>query len=144
MSKIIPIGLVSLLAVVTPHPALAAPSVLLPADQAKAMLEQCSRPSPAAVDGTWTVSAQAVDRLERDLPQLTAQVAKPREFYRQYVGITVQGQRLVYINAFYTANGANLPWRDRPMIVCDGGKSAWGALYNPKTRKFSDVQFNGR
>jgi hypothetical protein len=29
------------------------------------------------------------------------------------------------------------------MIICDGGKSFWGVLYDPETRTFSQLAFNG-
>jgi hypothetical protein len=31
----------------------------------------------------------------------------------------------------------------KPFMVCDGGLSAWGALYDPETRRFSELAFNG-
>jgi hypothetical protein len=158
MSKLIITSAIGCLLLTTaPHPAIAAPSVLLPADQAQALLEQCSRPTPEDVDGSWTVPVATLKRLERDLPQLSQLGPKPAAiggkafdpggFYRQYVGITVHGRKLIYINAFGGSGGHipfDLPWRKTPVVVCDGGSSHWGAIYDPKTHKFSQLQFNGR
>jgi hypothetical protein len=130
-------------------------AVLLPSDQAQAMLEQCSRPTPEDVDGSWTVPAATLKRLTRDLPQLSALGPKPASggafdpigFYRQYVGITVHGRKLIYINAFGGGRDRvpfDIPWRKTPVVVCDGGSSHWGAVYDPKTHKFSQLRFNGR
>jgi hypothetical protein len=157
MSNIITGAIACLLVTATAVPSLALSNraVLLPSDQAKAMLEQCSRPTPEDVDGSWTVPAATVKRLERDLPQLADFVAKPAGgkafdpsgFYRQYVGITVHGQKLIYINAFGGGRDRipfDIPWRKTPVVVCDGGRSHWGAVYDPKTHEFSQLRFNGR
>jgi hypothetical protein len=144
-------------ATVVPSLALSDRAVLLPSDQAKATLEQCSRPTPDGVDGSWTVPAATLKRLEQDLPGLADFVPKPRTiggkafdpsgFYRQYVGITVHGHKLIYINAFGGGGDRipfDIPWRKQPVVVCDGGSSHWGAVYNPKTHEFSQFRFNGR
>lgn len=143
-------------ATAVPSLALSNRAVLLPPDQAKATLEQCSRPTPEDVDGSWTVPAATVKRLERDLPQLAdfapkpsaigAKAFDPSGFYRQYVGITVHGRKLIYINAFGGSNGHipfDIPWQKQPVVVCDGGSAHWGAVYDPQSHKFSDLRFNG-
>jgi hypothetical protein len=159
MRKIITGTIAGLLIVAAALPGLALSdrAVLLPADQAKATLEQCSRPTPEDVDGSWTVPVATLKRLERDLPQLSQLGPKPSAiedkafapggFYRQYVGITVHGRKLIYINAFGGGSDRipfDIPWRKTPVVVCDGGSAHWGAIYDPKTHKFSQLQFNGR
>jgi hypothetical protein len=159
MSNIITGAIACLLVTATAVPSLALSdrAVLLPSDQAKAMLEQCSRPTPEDVDGTWKVSNTSLKRLEQDLPELADFGPKPSTigdkafnpsgFYRQYVGITVHGQKLIYINAFGGGGDRipfDIPWRKTPVVVCDGGRSHWGAVYNPKTHEFSQLRFNGR
>jgi hypothetical protein len=42
----------------------------------------------------WTPQAADLRRLERDLPPSIA------DYYRQYIGITEGGKRLIYINGF--------------------------------------------
>jgi len=34
--------------------------------------------------------------------------------------------------------------RTEPVLVCDGGDAVWGALYDPATKIFRDLAFNGR
>jgi hypothetical protein len=162
MSKIITSALACLLAAAVPTLALADghrplqrdQTVLLPADQVKAVLTQCSRPTPAGIDGSWTVTAAALKGLERDLPGLAnrgpqatdGKAFDPSGFYRQYVGVTVKGQRFIYINAFRGSDDYipfDIPWRQQPVVICDGGSSYWGALYDPQTHRFSDLAFNG-
>lgn len=134
-------------------------SALLPPDQASVVLKQCSRPTPAGVDGTWIVPQAIIDKLESDLPKLsklTAQqccvpggkVDNPDAYFRQYVGIMIHGKKYVYINAsrasFSDGNARNNDaWKQTPVMVCDGGKGFWGALYDPENGEFSDLAFNG-
>ena len=99
--------------------------------------------------------------LERELPKLLRQRAtgccltggRIREidsYLRQYVGVTVDGRQYIYINGFAAALLDDWPsqvdaprWKTVAFIGCDGGSAFWGALYDPVTRKFSDLAING-
>lgn len=133
-------------------------SVILPPDQAKAMLKQCSRPTPE-YEGAWVIPPNVIAQLEQDLHKLAEMKAKqcctsgasvnaPEEFVRQYVGITIRGRKYVYINAFPAGMLTEYRkdpdlWKRKPAMVCDGGSAFWGALYDPETRLFSGLAFNG-
>lgn len=129
-------------------------SVVLPTEQLEEVLGQCSRSGPTArdVQGTWEVPEEVVARLEADLPRMRRMRAReccllgrmrdPGLYYRQYVGIVLDGRRMVYINAFQTAEGAP-DWHERANNRCDGGSDYWGAVYDPETRRFSRLGFNG-
>ena len=132
---------------------------ILPPNQAKAMLQQCSRDAPEKVDGSWVISPSVAMQLEQDLARLSGlkshrccmasgTVGSPDTYARQYVGVTVSGKRYVYINAFplgVLADGrpSQEAWPRRPVMFCDGGSAFWGALYDPETRQFSELAFNG-
>jgi len=134
-------------------------AVLLPSTQAQQLLQQCSRESPQPVSGVWTVSPIVVAQLERDLPKLSSvvsqsccgkglSVANPSTYYRQYAGVSVGGHDYVYINAFhyhpiYLHRRDQDRWRTEPVQVCDGGADFWGVLYDPETRQFTQLSFNG-
>jgi hypothetical protein len=134
-------------------------TALLPPSQALRVLQQCSRETPRKVGGTWCVGPAVIARLEQDLPQLSKLVSKaccgnglsvpdPSSYYRQYAGITIDGHDYIYINAFHDRPISFRPqdqdrWRTEPERVCDGGSSFWGALYDPETRQFSQLSFNG-
>ncbi|HET7332236.1 hypothetical protein [Dyella sp.] len=134
-------------------------AVLLPPAQARHVLQQCSRETPKPVSGVWTVSPTIIAELEQDLPKLSKLVSKtccgkglsvpdPSAFYRQYVGVSINGHNYVYINAFrnhpiYFHAKDRDRWRSEPEMVCDGGDSFWGALYDPESRQFSQLSFNG-
>lgn len=133
--------------------------VLLPPTQARHVLQQCSREAPGPVSGVWTVSPAVIAKLEQDLPKLSKLVSKtccgkglsvsdPSAYYRQYVGVSIDGHDFVYINAFHDHPIYIHPqdrgrWRSEPELVCDGGDSFWGVLYDPATRQFSQLSFNG-
>lgn len=132
-------------------------SVILPPDQAEVMLKQCSRPTPEH-DGTWVIPPNVAAQLDQDLHKLSAMkaeqcctsgasVSAPEEFARQYVGITIHGRKYVYINAFPAGMAGyrkdKNAWKREPVMVCDGGSAFWGALYDPETRQFSGLAFNG-
>lgn len=111
------------------------------------VLDTCSRSSPGRepgrVTGYWAPSRQQVEQLEAQLPSLEAQVPKAADFDRQYVGIEMDGRQLIYLNAFHLPDDADIdPARDA-IRVCDGGAQFWGAVFDPASGRFSDVQFNG-
>lgn len=111
------------------------------------VLDTCSRDSPGRetgrVTGYWAPSRKDVEQLEAALPTLEAQVPKAADFDRQYVGIEMNARKLIYLNAFHLPDDADIdPARDA-IRVCDGGAQFWGAVFDPGSGSFSDVQFNG-
>ena len=120
---------------------------ILRAGQSAASLQQCSRSSPSNISGGWEVSPELAAQIETDLPKLAPQMhgLDAQVFYRQYVGILQSGKRLVYINAFApgTLETHDDSWKREPTGACDGGDQFWGAVYDPATRQFSELAFNG-
>jgi hypothetical protein len=134
--------------------------IVLPPSQARHALEQCSRESPQSVmDGSWAIPPIAIAQLEEDLPKLAVlgshheraaatSAWDPRAYFRQYAGITIRGKKYVYINAFgsppiYLKGQDSNRWQHEPVLFCDGGDDFWGVLYDPDTRQFSQLAFNG-
>jgi len=111
------------------------------------VLDTCSRDSPGreagAVTGYWAPSRKDVEQLEAALPALEAQVPNAADFDRQYVGIEMRGRKLVYLNAFHLPDEAEIDPAREAIRVCDGGAQFWGAVFDPASGSFSDVQFNG-
>ncbi|MBB3856467.1 hypothetical protein FHY29_001840 [Xanthomonas arboricola] len=114
---------------------------------AEQVLDTCSRDSPARhpdqVTGYWTPSQQQIEQLESRQDALTPTIPEPRDFDRQYVGVVVQGQQLIYINAFKLPNDPPVKPAKEAIRVCDGGSAFWGALYEPQTGAFSQIAVNG-
>jgi hypothetical protein len=127
-------------------------TTLLPASEAKNATNQCSRPSPDKFSGTWQPSEAEIKEMESRFSQIKklrvkkcciqgARVENPEEYYMQYIGIIVGGKKLIYINAFADSNPDEV-WKENAVNICDGG-TAWGVLYNPKTKKFYELAING-
>jgi hypothetical protein len=125
--------------------------------EAKKALHQCSRPNVGGVTGLWDPPKEMVQQLENDLPQLTQlastkklgvseSIGDPKISHRQYIGVVIGGQHYIYINAWPAdefGQGENAGWLRSAAIVCDGGPSNWGALYDPLTGQFSNLEGNG-
>ncbi len=155
---ILPLALAALAAACTPantRPGASVPTAIKTGQSwvvtrpvvAAQVLDTCSRSSPGRepgrVTGYWAPSRQQVEQLEARLPSLETQVPKAADFDRQYVGIEMDGRQLIYLNAFHLPDDADIdPARDA-IRVCDGGAQFWGALFDPASGSFSDVQFNG-
>ena len=143
-------------------------SIVFPANQAKTLLSQCSRHSPENVTGTWYPTPTQIRELEERLPGPFSSTIKAQEsrFHaalspsqrsnRQYGGVIVGGRRLIYVNVFpheiveHAAEVGAMPywegnktWKNTALMVCDGGPSFWGVLYDPDRKIFEDFQFNG-
>jgi len=129
------------------------PWVLLDGDQGAMLIHQCSRESPEAVRSAWTPSAAVIEKMESRLTDITRlkstlccgakfNVDDVGHYYRQYAGLVIEDKKLIYINAFARTAVVN-DWRQEPVLICDGGRSFWGVLYDPATEKFFDLAFNG-
>ncbi len=126
-------------------------SVILSPSMAAEFHRQCSRSPPPQFEGTWKPSTEVVAEMESHFARLQrlksnlccfpgARMRNVNRFARQYVGIVVEGRRLIYING-YRSNG---PVKAQPLVgVCDGGEDYWGVLYDPEKRRFFDLAFNG-
>ena len=137
-------------------------SVILGPDEAAEVVRQCSRSAPE-IEATWRPAEEEVAVLESKLSDLRrlevdsccwpanrlAEVDAEyvADLYVQYAGVVVNGDSLIYLNAFrseYVDRGVESTGPPaRPVIICDGGPSFWGALYNPRTETFSMLAFNG-
>jgi hypothetical protein len=131
------------------------PWVLLPESQASAVVQQCSRAVPR-ITGTWVPTARDLKRLEHDLATLRGRLAEaccapkarlddPSQYLRQYAGVLREGRRVIYVNAFRRDPfaGSAQDWHSTPVILCDGDPGNWGVLYDPGTRRFFRLAFNG-
>jgi len=128
-------------------------AVVLEPSLTNEVLHQCSRATPERFTGTWRPTAADARRLDEDLGKLNNVVAKlccmpgnvvhPELFFRQYIGLEIDGQRFIYVNAFEDSTAKSIDWHRVPVVVCDGGDGFWGALYNPRTRSFTDLAVNG-
>jgi hypothetical protein len=154
MIKILPLSIFSMLLLFV-TPAFARERwVLFPTEHALSITKHCSIPSPDDIDDTWIVPDKIVTRLERDLPKLSKPtimlsfdgvnhdeksiVINPRSYFRQYAGVTVEGRKFIYVNAFKSII-SRTDWKTMPIDACDDFDDLWQVLYDPATRKFSQL-----
>jgi hypothetical protein len=122
---------------------------ILPTSQGPALIRQCSRGSPADVSGFWTPSPSQVLAVEQRLPALlrkSGHKLKLSDSYRQYVGVTSRGKKLIYVNSFpgfALDHSKERDWHVTGVTVCDGGDVFWGVEFDPADYTFHDLQFNG-
>lgn len=100
----------------------------------------------------WTPNAEDIAQLEANLPaflEANAEqfnrdiVAELPDYIRQYLGYTVEGQRLIYVNAV-CGHGGNYDWRNELIGVEDGGDCYFQVVYNFETGEFSELIVNGQ
>lgn len=123
---------------------------IFPASKGALLLQQCSRNTPKDISGFWEPSPKEIERLEELLVRYLAAREKSRtsvppkgiQYHRQYVGIVRAGVRLIYGN-FYSGGTPRDAEKTGPAIVCDGGPSHWGIVFNPQTGEFEELEFNG-
>ena len=71
---------------------------------------------------------------------------RPEGWTRQYVGIVRDGRRFIYGNFFprWNPDDAEIArWRNRPVIVCDGGSSLFGVEYDVEAGRITHLGYNG-
>ena len=134
---------------------------------AERMAIPCSRKA-LQIQGAWNPSQKNIQSLENCIDTLSHIIGKSKyfgggfytlndhnaqgvvhkanDFYRQYVGVIIDGIKYIYINAFppidaFDSKG-NAIWLEQPVKVCDGGANYWGVLYDPETRLFSKFEFS--
>ena len=131
---------------------------VLPDDQARvfATARLCNRPGAGAAEATWTPNADIIRRLESvlaaelqpaiDLQSDPARRLLAADFYRQYAGLVIGGQRIVYINGLHSRTVQRDPkqsWKTMASRACDGGLLFFGAQYDVATGTISKILFNG-
>ena len=123
-------------------------SFILPTVTAGDMFKPCSRDAPKDVDGYWTPSSAQIAQLEIYLGAYL--YAHPRQFAldgpsnRQYVGFKRGDKQYIYGNFYPQLPDAEISKQSEvPVVVCDGGTSFWGIVYDPVSHAFEAPAFNG-
>jgi hypothetical protein len=98
----------------------------------------------------WTPGRNSVLKLEEKIESYLKQAADKRspslwsklaKYKRQYVGVTRNGRKVIFVNFFCDAFDAN--WKTHPVAVDDGGDCFFNLLFDPGSSAFSDLQING-
>lgn len=103
--------------------------------------------------GSWEPSKAEIDGLEAGLSVVSKMkvkgwpsnihIERPERYFRQYIGVSHQRQRRIYINAF-CVNPPPSDWLIHLYAVIDGATCFWQALYDPLTKSFSNLTINAR
>jgi len=102
---------------------------------------------------SWEPTLGDMNGVEAALPQITAlsntdpdldrHIENPSEYYRQYLALQINGKKKLILNAMCSVDhDAN--WRKHFVVVRDGGKCFWHAVYDLSTGNFSDLSVNGQ
>jgi hypothetical protein len=126
-------------------------SVILSEEQTKAVWGKSGTP-------TWTPDEKSIAALESRLePYIRSHpytpagdyqsvvVANALKYRRQYMGITRNRRRLIYLNAFceYWRRETEIPDWKKKIVQADGGGSCFfRVLFDPKTNQFSGLNYN--
>jgi hypothetical protein len=151
---------------------------VLPSSQVTHVAHLCSRDVPGHVSSGWDPTPTLVAEAEARLPAFVIRDERaPKsidDYYRQYLGVVIGGERPIYVNLFpreliesHIRLGKQLladerlplrfrdslrahpsafedDWRTTFVTVCDGGERFWSVLFDPRTLRFFSPQFNGR
>ncbi len=102
------------------------------------------------IDGYWTPSRDDVLAFEQRLGHYLQQAAPQTypgplrdlsTYRRQYVGILVEGQRVVFANFFCNADDTD--WKREIVAVLDGGSCYFEVKYNVHMGTFYDLSIHG-
>ena len=107
--------------------------------------------SGIASSGTRQPTKDDIDGLEASLSQVSSlkavnwptssniRIDHPEQYLRQYVAVIRGGRKEIYINAL--CDQILVPdWRQRLVVVSDGATCFWQALYDPTTKRYSDLR----
>ena len=142
--------------------------IIFAGDKARELFKPCSRtaPAPDKIAGTWTPDAAQIGELEKQLApflidklkryQYAPSSYRVGDYYRQYGGFEAGGHRFIYVNGFHRnifrpgIDGTNSfaffglhDWTDEAVLICDGGATFFGVVYDPETHAFTEFGFNG-
>ena len=106
------------------------------------------------IDGPpfWTPAFDQVQELESLLPEHLAAhppvddkgVINFNEYGRQYIGVTRNHRKLIYLNAFCQPHRFGQRWEKEPVLVKDGGSCYFQVYFDPAKKEFVDLHYNGQ
>jgi len=101
----------------------------------------------------WTPSSEEIAQLEVQLKPYLEGATRPEakviarrleSYKRQYLGFTHGGVRWILVNSFCEEHlKEEDTWRDRVVLVLDGGLCYFKALYDPSRSQFQQLLING-
>jgi hypothetical protein len=126
--------------------------VLLPASEVTGIARFFADPKSSI--GSWEPTVAEMNDIEANLSQISAlskkdpdpnrQIDSPGEYFRQYVAVVIDGRRTILLNALCAIGQDNSgSWRKHLVLVSDGGKCYWKAMYDVDSARFTKLSVNG-
>jgi len=101
----------------------------------------------------WTPSPEQIALLESQLRPYLGRVTQPKakviaarlgSYRRQYFGYSENGKKWIFVNGFCEGHWKKEDaWRDRVVLVLDGGLCFFKVRYNPSRSQFEQLEING-
>jgi len=139
----------------TVTPFVAAWSAVLPESEGYKVARPCSRRAPERITDVWRPDSALIARFERELAPLLQGALERGPFsrppawssgnyYRQHVGIVVEGRKIVYANGFVPSGqgGVSGSWQTQLVDACDGGARYFGAEFDVESGRVVSLAFN--
>ncbi|MEZ5292837.1 MAG: hypothetical protein R2745_17275 [Vicinamibacterales bacterium] len=128
--------------------------VVLGRDAVRSLMNPCSRGFPPGLTGYWAPTTDELRELEERLAAQLAQdvplISRPLNrrrlvVWRQYVGMLRGGVKVIYVNGMpaESLERHEAEWRRGQLLVCGGGASNFGIVYDTTTRQFDSFEGNG-
>jgi len=122
--------------------------------EGKKLLKQCSRPSPKRAknyfyiqDSTLNILKEEFYKIKEIKSSFNSYIKDLDNYAYQVIGFEIKREAYIYINAFpiggKNPDDVKAHWKELPIVICDGGHSYWGIVFNIKKREFSDLHRNG-
>ncbi len=100
----------------------------------------------------WTPTLEQVKELEGLLPEYLKShppmddkpVGDVFEYGRQYFGVTNNGQKVIYLNAFCNPSRFDPQWEEEMIQVKDGGSCYFQVYFDPARKEFIHLHYNGQ
>jgi hypothetical protein len=120
----------------------------------KKLFKKCSRPVPKHVSKFWIPDSNSLNTLYCNFRKVLMlksiyayrgrKIDSLSRFGFQFIGIVIKGKKLIYINAFDSVSNPNSEALQKDIFdVCDGGFDFWGVVFDPISKRFIDLAFNG-
>jgi hypothetical protein len=109
---------------------------------------------PKARIGSWEPTVADMNDIEANLGQITAlssrnsdpsrHIEAPSQYFRQYGAAVIDGRQVLLVNALCSFGRERSElWRKHLIIVNDGGKCYWQAMFDVSIHKFTKLAVNG-
>ncbi len=124
---------------------------IIPKENCNEIFKQCSRKVPKKIDKFFILSNSEIQTLKKNFKKILIikdkrgkSIKNLSNYAFQYVGLIIEGKKYIYINAFISSlTLTEKDWKKKPIIVCDGGISFWGVLFDIETTNFIQLEING-